>query len=67
MPVPTLKKQADGSLEVVKPRDDIAPIFIWESSRFLFNCNQNVGPDDFGMALQRVREYEKNKGCHWST
>eukprot|EP00435_Cladocopium_sp_Y103_P074492 s18_g49.t1 len=34
MPVPTLKKQADGSLEVVKPRDDIAPIFIWESSRW---------------------------------
>lgn len=33
MPVPTLKKQADGSLEVVKPREDIAPIFIWESSR----------------------------------
>eukprot|EP00438_Fugacium_kawagutii_P032333 Skav226350 [mRNA] locus=scaffold2980:276189:287601:- [translate_table: standard] len=33
MPVPSLKKQADGTLEVVKPREEIAPIFIWESSR----------------------------------
>ena len=35
MPVPTLKKQEDGSLEVVKPREDVAPVFIWESSRCL--------------------------------
>ncbi|CAJ1434334.1 unnamed protein product [Effrenium voratum] len=37
MPVPTLKKQEDGSLEVVKPREDVAPIFIWESSRSMIN------------------------------
>ena len=47
MPVPTLKKQADGSLEVVKPRDDIAPIFIWESSRFLLDAT-NMWKDGLG-------------------
>eukprot|EP00933_Yihiella_yeosuensis_P036017 TRINITY_DN29702_c1_g1_i1.p1 TRINITY_DN29702_c1_g1~~TRINITY_DN29702_c1_g1_i1.p1 ORF type:complete len:520 (+),score=109.76 TRINITY_DN29702_c1_g1_i1:75-1634(+) len=33
MPVARMKKQADGSHEVVKPSDKVAPIFIWEGGR----------------------------------
>lgn len=33
MPVPRLKKQADGQVEVVRPMNKLAPIFIWEAAR----------------------------------
>lgn len=33
MPVARMKKMEDGSLESVKPSEQVAPIFIWESGR----------------------------------
>lgn len=33
MPVPRIKKAADGEVQVVKPDDRVAPIFIWEAGR----------------------------------
>merc|ERR1719229_680284 len=33
MPVARLKKQEDGTFEVLKPSEKVAPIFIWESAR----------------------------------
>jgi len=33
MPVARMKKQEDGSYEVIKPSEKVAPIFIWEAGR----------------------------------
>jgi len=33
MPVARMKKQEDGTLEMIKPGEKIAPIFIWEGGR----------------------------------
>eukprot|EP00931_Biecheleriopsis_adriatica_P122261 TRINITY_DN97267_c0_g1_i1.p1 TRINITY_DN97267_c0_g1~~TRINITY_DN97267_c0_g1_i1.p1 ORF type:complete len:527 (+),score=141.00 TRINITY_DN97267_c0_g1_i1:95-1675(+) len=68
MPVPRLKKQQDGTLEVVKPKEEVAPIFIWEASRNMVDhkptlkhrglCNRLSGVSMFtkvGM-LELIRE-----------